>query len=662
MTSFESKGATAATRAVLAAARAALPAASPETVADVTRGFVGALDPPQVLHAAGFPVSDPGTLDFLDDAPAPDTVHPSLWQHAQLGRVHGLFRVTDRVHQVRGYDLANVTVVEGDSGFIFVDALSCVETAAAALRLVRRHLGDQPVVAVVLTHSHADHYGGLRALLDPEQLADGRQQLIAPEGFHEEVVSENVHLGNAMMRRGSFMFGTLLPRGPRGHVSAGIGPYLAVGTTSLLTPTRTISTTGEELTIDGVRIVFQVTPGTEAPAEMNFHFPDLRTLHIAENASMTLHNVHTPRGAQVRDARAWVRYLREAIDLYADDSDALVACHQWPVWGTDHIRAHLTAHADLYQYINDETLRLANHGYSLDEVAERIALPPALAAPWANREHYGTVAHNARAVYQKHLGAFDGNPAHLHPHEPAAAAARYLEYMGGADAVLAKAARSFDDGDYRWVAQVLDHIIFTDPTNNAARALQADALEQLGYQAASPVWRNFYLSGASELRHGVLDAPGPPTLGPDVVADLDAPMVFDHLAIRLDGAAAGDRAARIDVHLTDRGERWALTLRHGVLHHARAEEGGGGASVDAGTAAGAGAAAAARGGTATDVTVATTLPGLVALAFGPQYAPGAPEPAVTGDRAVLDDLLGLLDAFRFWFPLTASRDRPLRTP
>lgn len=639
MTSFESKGATEATAAVLARAREDLPAASPETWAAATRGFVGALEPPQVLHAAGFPVSDPATLAFLDDEAAPATVHPSLWQHARLGRIHGLFRVTDRVHQVRGYDLANVTVIEGDTGLIFVDALSCVETAAAALALVRRHLGDRPVVAVVLTHSHADHYGGLRALLDPDALAAGRQQLIAPEGFREEVVGENVHLGNAMMRRGSFMFGTLLERGPRGHVSAGIGPYLAIGTSSLLTPTRTIARTGEEVVVDGVRIAFQVTPGTEAPAEMNFHFPDLRTLCIAENASMTLHNVHTPRGAQVRDARAWVRYLREAIDLYANDSDALVACHQWPVWGTEAIREHLTAHADLYQYINDETLRLANHGYAMDEVAERIALPEALAAPWANRQHYGTVAHNARAVYQKHLGAFDGNPATLHRHAPAAAAARYLEYMGGADAVLEKARASFAGGDYRWVAEVLNHIIFTDPTHRAARALQADALEQLGYQSVSPVWRNFYLSGASELRHGVLDAPGPPTLQPDVIANLDPDMVFDHLAIRLDGARAADRRARLDVVLSDRAdERWALALRHGILEHRRA------------------------GGEAAAVTITTTLPGLVALVFGAAYAPGAPDPEVAGDRAVLDDLLSLLDDFGFWFPLTASRDQPLRTP
>jgi alkyl sulfatase BDS1-like metallo-beta-lactamase superfamily hydrolase len=630
---FASKGATEATRAVLARARETLPPASAETVADAGRGLVGTIEPPRVMHAAGFPVSDLQTLDFLDGAD-PDTVHPSLWEHARLGRTHGLFRVAERVHQVRGYDLANVTVIEGDTGYVFVDALSCVETAAAALALVREHLGDRPVVAVVLTHSHADHYGGLRALLDEEALAAGRQQLLAPAGFREEVVSENVHLGNAMIRRGSFMFGTLLERGPRGHVSAGIGPFLAIGTTSLLTPTRTISRTGEEAVIDGVRIVFQVTPGTEAPAEMNFHFPDLRTLCIAENASQTLHNVHTPRGAQVRDARAWVRYLREALDLFGADTDALVACHQWPVWGTERIRAHLTEHADLYQYIHDETLRLANHGYSLDEVAERLAPPPGLAAPWANREHYGTVAHNARAVYQKYLGAFDGNPATLNPHEPVAAAERYVAFMGGADAVLEKARASFAEGDYRWVAEVVDHVVFADPANRDARALQADALEQLGYQSVSPVWRNFYLSGASELRHGVFDAPGPPTLGPDVVANLSPEMVFDHLAIRLDGARAGDRTALLNVVLTDREEHWTLTLRHGVLIHAEGRD------------------------DRAPVTITTTLLGLVALVFGEQYAPGAAPPEVTGDRAVLDELLGLLDTFRFWFPLVAPRAVP----
>jgi alkyl sulfatase BDS1-like metallo-beta-lactamase superfamily hydrolase len=634
---FASKGATEQTRAFLAEARRALPAMAPEAVADAGRGLVGAIEPPQVLHAAGFPVSDLQTLAFLDGA-EPDTVHPSLWEHARLGRRHGLFQVAERVYQVRGYDLANVTVIEGDTGYIFVDSLSCVETAAAALALVRRHLGDRPVVAVILTHSHADHYGGLRALLDEEDLAAGRRQLLAPAGFREEVVSENVHLGNTMIRRGSFMFGTLLERSPRGHVSAGIGPFIAIGTTSLLTPTRTISRTGEEAEIDGVRIVFQVTPGTEAPAEMNFHFPQLRTLCIAENAGQTLHNVHTPRGAQVRDARLWVRYLHEAVALFGADTDALVACHHWPVWGTDRIRRHLTDHADLYQFIHDETLRLANHGYSLDEVAERITLPPGLATPWANRQHYGTVAHNARAVYQKYLGAFDGNPATLNPHEPVAAAERYVAFMGGADAVLEQARDSFATGDYRWVAEVVNHVIFADPTNLDARALQADALEQLGYQAVSPVTRNFYLSGASELRHGVLDAPGPPTLGPDVVANLDAPMVFDHLAIRLDGARAGDRTALLHVHLTDREEHWTLTLRNGVLHHAEGRDG------------------------QAPVTVATTLLGLVALVFGEQYAPGAPPPCVEGDRAILDELLGLLDTFRFWFPLVAPRDEPLTAP
>lgn len=636
---FATKDATAATRAVLAAARHARPQPSPETVADAGRGRIGALDPPQVMHAAGFPVSDLGTLGFLDAEAAPDTVHPSLWQHARLGREHGLFRVAERVYQVRGYDLANVTVIEGDTGFVFVDALSCVETAAAALELVRRHLGDRPVAGVVLTHSHADHYGGLRALLDEEALVGGRQQLVAPAGFHEEVVSENVHLGNAMIRRGSFMFGTLLERGVRGHVSGGIGPFLAIGTTSLLKPTRTIARTGEELEIDGVRIVFQVTPGTEAPAEMNFHFPQLRTLCIAENASQTLHNVHTPRGAPVRDARAWVRYLREAIELFGEQTDVLVACHHWPVWGGEAVSAHLRDHADLYQYIHDETLRLANHGYSLDEVAERVVVPDALSAPWAAREHYGTVAHNARAVYQHYLGAFDGNPATLNPHEPVAAAVRYVEYMGGAEEVLRKARASFADGDYRWVAEVVNHVVFADPGNLDARALQADALEQLGYQAESPVWRNFYLSGASELRHGVLDAPGPPTLGPDVVANLSTAMVLDHLAIRLDGTRAAGAAFALHLRVTDReDERWTLTLRHGILDRAPGYRGDAAA------------------------VVATTHAGLVALVFGPQYAPDAPAPHVDGDAAALDELLGLLDTFRFWFPLVAPRDAALKAP
>jgi alkyl sulfatase BDS1-like metallo-beta-lactamase superfamily hydrolase len=632
------KPATAATRAAQAAARAALPPLDPAVEAAARRGFVAALDPPRVDHAVGgFPISDPATLAFLD-GPAPDTVHPSLWENARLGAIHGLFRVADRVHQVRGYDLANVTVIEGDTGYVVVDSLTSTETAAAALGLVRRHLGDRPVSGVVVTHSHADHYGGLRALLDADALADGRQVLVAPAGFRAEVVSENVQLGNAMIRRSTYMFGSLLPRGPQGHVSAGIGPYLAVGVPSLLTPTHTIERTGQEIAIDGVRIVFHLTPGTEAPAEMNFHFPDLRVLCIAENASQSLHNLHTPRGAPVRDAAAWVRYLREAADRFADDSDALVACHHWPVWGSAAIRAHLEGQADAYQYVHDETLRLANQGYGMTEVGERVALPEALAAPWANREHYGTVVHNAKAVYQHYLGAFDGNPAGLHPHEPVAAAERYVRFMGGAERVLEQARASFAEGDYRWVAEVVNHVVFADPENVAARALQADALEQLGYQAVSAVWRDFYLSGASELRHGVLDGDGPPALGRDVVASLSAPMVFAHLAIRLDGPRAAGLATTLHVRLEDRDETWTVRLRHGVLVH---EEGARGAS---------------------DATVRGTLPGLVAVAFGAQYAPEAPAVVVEGDRAAWDDLVAALDAFRFWFPLVAPRDHRFGPP
>lgn len=531
-----------------------------------TRGRIAGPASPQVAHGAGWDVWDLDAYAFLDGE-APPEVHPSLWAQARRNNEAGLFEVAPGFWQVRGLDLANLTVVDGVEGRIVIDPLTSTQTAAAALALVDEHLGARPVTAVIYTHSHVDHFAGVRGVVDEADVLAGRIPVIAPAGFLEAAVSENVVAGVAMTRRASYMYGALLPKGPHGHVDAGLGkgvPLLA--DQGLIAPTIDIAETGTELVVDGVRIVFQVTPDTEAPAEMNFHFPDHRVLCLAENCTCTLHNLYTPRGAPVRDALGWSRYLQEAIDLYGAESDVMFASHHWPRWGGEEIVEHLENQRDAYRFLHDQTLRLANHGQTSREIAETLRLPAGLADDPNLRGYYGTVSHNTKAVYQRYLGWFDANPANLEPHPPEAAASRYVEFMGGADAVLAKARVSFDAGDFRWVAEVVGHVVFADPSNVAARALQADAFEQLGYQAESAPWRDFYLTGAQELRHG--QPPGRPGEGPaaEVIAAMTTLQLFDSLGVRIDGpAVAGDRW-RLDVTVPDRGERWSVGVRNGAIH------------------------------------------------------------------------------------------------
>ena len=433
--------------------------------------------------------------------PTPST--PGCGGRRSLNNVAGLFEVAPGFHQVRGLDLSNLTVIEGAEGRIVIDPLTSADTARAALDLVEAHLGARRVTAVIYTHSHVDHFAGIHGVVDEADVDAGRVRVIAPAGFLHAAISENVVAGTAMTRRASYMYGALLPRGPLGHVDAGLGKGVPLfGRQGLVAPTEDVETTGTELVVDGVRIVFQVTPDTEAPAEMNFHFPDHRVLCMAENCTCTLHNLYTPRGAQVRDALAWSKYLNEAIDLFGADSDVLFASHHWPRWGRDDLLDHLATQRDLYRYLHDQTMRLANKGRTMVEAAEELELPPALADAPASRGYYGTVNHNVKAVYQRYLGWFDGNPAHLHPLPPAEVGARYVAAMGGADAVVARAREAFDAGDYRWVAELLDRVVASDPSHRAATALLADTLEQLGYQAESAPWRDFYLTGAQELRSG----------------------------------------------------------------------------------------------------------------------------------------------------------------
>ncbi|OWY80912.1 alkyl sulfatase dimerization domain-containing protein [Rhodococcus sp. BUPNP1] len=542
-----------------------LPFSDVQDFDDVDRGFIAALEPGIVRNTDGHVVWDSDSYAFLDDD-CPPTVNPSLWRQSRLCARQGLFEVTERIYQVRGLDLSNMTLVEGDTGVIVIDPLISAETAAAGLALYQAHRGDRPVTAVIYTHSHIDHFGGVKGVTMVEDVAAGRCPVLAPAGFVEHAVAENVYAGTAMGRRAAYMYGAALPRGPRGAVGAGLGPTTSTGTPTLIAPTIDIEHTGQTETVDGVEIEFQMTPGTEAPAEMNFYFPQLRALCMAENATHTLHNLLTLRGALVRDPHVWSQYLTESINRFAYRSDVLFASHHWPTWDTERLTEYLSLQRDLYGYLHDQTLRAINKGATGIEIAESIELPPAIEKVWHTRGYYGSVSHNVKAVYQRYMGWFDGNPAHLWEHPPVESAKRHIEFMGGADQVLEKARRSFEDGDFRWVAQVLNYVIFADPDNAQAKALQADALERLGFGSENGTWRNFFLMGAYELRHGAIGTPTV-TAAPDIVGALSIEQLFDALALRVDGPRAWSTTLTIDWNLTDENIVHRTQLRNGLLVH-----------------------------------------------------------------------------------------------
>ncbi|MEE2030920.1 alkyl sulfatase dimerization domain-containing protein [Rhodococcus sp. CC-R104] len=542
-----------------------LPFTDDQDFADARRGFVAALEPGVVIAETGSTVWDNDSYAFLNQ-PCPPTVHPSLWRQSQLCAQQGLFEVTDRIYQVRGLDLSNMTLVEGDKGVVVVDPLISAETAAAALALYREHRGDRPVTGVIYSHSHLDHFGGVKGITTVEDVETGRCVVVAPAGFVEHAIAENVYAGTAMARRAGYMYGAALPRGPQGAVGAGLGQTTSTGTPTLIPPTVSIDSTGRTETIDGIRIEFQLTPGTEAPSEMNFYFPDLRALCMAENTSHTLHNLLTLRGALVRDPHVWASYLTESINLYAERSDVLFASHHWPTWGTERLTEFLSLQRDQYAYLHDQTLRRMNQGYTGIEIAEGFELPPKIARAWHTSGYYGSVSHNVKAIYQRYMGWFDGNPARLWQHPPIESARRHVEFMGGATAVIDKARESFADADFRWVAQVLDYVLFADPDNAEARALQADTFEQLGFGAENGTWRNFYLTGAYELRHGSVGTPAVAAAA-DINAALTVEQIFDALALRIDGPRAWSAHLVLDWYFTDEALVHRTELRNGVLVH-----------------------------------------------------------------------------------------------
>ena len=572
------------------------------------RGLIGALDPCVVKDATGRVVWDNDAFAFLG-GDCPQTANPSLWRQSQLCARHGLYEVTDGIYQVRGLDLSNMTIVEGDRGIIVIDPLISTETAAAALALYRRHRGDRTVTGVIYTHSHGDHFGGVRGVVTDDV------PILAPAGFLEHAVEENVYAGAAMNRRAVYMYGAELGKTAEGQIGAGLGMTTSTGTVSLIPPTVDITHTGQQETIDGVLIEFQLTPGTEAPAEMNFLFPERRALCMAENATHNLHNLLTLRGALVRDPRIWARYLNEAILLFGDRADVAFASHHWPTWGHDQVIRFLSEQRDLYAYLHDQSLRMLNQGYTGLEIAELIQLPPALERAWHARGYYGSVSHNVKAIYQRYMGWFDGNPASLWKHPPEDAAQRYVDCLGGAAAVVAKARQYADSGDLRFAAELLNHAVFASPGHQEAKQLLAAIYDQLGYGAENGTWRNFYLMGALELRQGAI----PPSLSlasPDMLQALTVAQLFDSIAIRVNGPKAWSQALTIDWDFTDESVRHRMTLSNGALIHWADPAPG-----DA------------------DLTLTLTKPQLLGMLAGH----GLDNIQAAGDQGALQRLLGLLD-------------------
>ncbi|MFC4138355.1 MULTISPECIES: alkyl/aryl-sulfatase [unclassified Microbacterium] len=582
---------------------------------DTARGLIAELKPNVVKNADGEVVWDNDTYAFID-GDAPDTVHPSLWRQSTLVARAGLFEVVpDGIYQVRGSDLSNMTIIETDTGIIVIDPLISTETAAAALALYREHRGERPVVAVLHTHSHIDHFGGIFGVTSQEEVDAGTVQVIAPEGFVEHAVSENVYAGTAMGRRAGYMYGAALERGPQGAVGAGLGQTTSTGEAGMIVPTLFITTTGETHTIDGIEIEFQMAPGTEAPSEMHFYFPKFRALCMAENATHTLHNLLTLRGAVVRDPHVWSQYLTEAIATFGSRTDVVFASHHWPMWGQDRIVEFMGLQRDLYAYLHDQTLRLINRGFTAAEAAEAFVLPPALENAWHARGYYGSVSHNVKAIVQRYLGWFDGNPARLWPHPPQEQAKRYVALAGGMDNIVAAAQTAYDEGDFRWAATLLDHAVFTDENHTAARALYADTLEQLAYGSENGTWRNFFFSGATELRGKNFGTPTV-TNAPSIVANLTAEMLLDAIAIKIDGPKAWDLDLALSIEFTDLQRTFRVTLRNGVLVYL--EDGEGDVSL----------------------TLRLTKARLIALAAGDATSPGI---ETEGDIETIKSILAVVD-------------------
>ena len=544
---------------------------------NATKGLIAAPETLELKDADGNIVWSQKAYSFVDNyEKAPDTVNPSLWENTKNNHAYGLFEVVEGIYQVRGYDMANLTVIEGETGWIVFDPLMGVECSAAAMQLVNDNLGERPVKAVIISHSHVDHYGGIAGVISneetaektisfAEQLASGKIPVIVPEGFEKHAVEENVYAGKAMGRRANYQYGVMLEPGETGKLAIGIGMGQSTGTGSYISPTYEVKETGETLVIDGIEMNFQLTPGTEAPSEMNTWFPQFKALWVAENCTGTLHNLYTLRGAQIRDGSAWAKYIMETISLYGNEAEVTFQSHNWPHWGNETVNKYLMDNASIYQFINDQTLTYINQGYTADEISNMIRLPEELEKVWYTRQYYGTLKHNSQAVYQKYMGWYDANPVHLDPLEPTESAKKWVEYLGDTDEVLRKAKADFDKGEYRWVAEVTNVLVYADSKNEAARLLCADALEQLGYQSESGIWRNAYLSASLELREGNQAGNVVQAKGGAMIQKMTPEMIFRYMGIILDKYAVEKEKIVLNITVSDLNEKYVLNFRNGVL-------------------------------------------------------------------------------------------------
>lgn len=624
------KDATAQTKSVNDALYGQLPFTDKTDFMNAHKGFIAPLPSELTKGKQGNVVWDPQQYAFIKEGEkAPDTVNPSLWRQSQLINIGGLFQVTDGVYQIRNLDLSNMTIMEGKEGITVIDPLVSAETAKVGMDLYYKNRGKRPVVAVIYTHSHVDHYGGVRGVIDEADVKSGKVKVYAPAGFMKEAVSENIMAGNAMSRRASYMYGNLLKPDAKGQVGAGLGTTTSAGTVTLIEPTNYITHTGQKEVIDGLTYDFMMAPGSEAPSEMLWYVEEKGMIEAAEDVTHTLHNTYSLRGAKIRDPLAWSKYINDVIGRWGGKANIIIAQHHWPTWGNENVVKLMKSQRDMYRYINDQTLRMANQGLTRDEISANFKLPSGLEKSWASRGYYGSVSHDVKATYVFYLGWFNGNPATLNELPPVDAAKKYVDYMGGADAIMQKAKTDYAQGNYRWVAQVTNNIVFADPSNKEARNLEADALEQMGYQAESGPWRNFYLTGAQELRNGVVKGATPNTASPDTVKAMSPEMFFDYLAVHINGEKAANAQAVFNVDLGADGGKYKLELENGVLNH----------SADA----------QASNADASITLNRATLNKIILKEESLEQAEEKGDVQISGNQAKLDEFLGYLDSFDFWF-------------
>ncbi|MBJ9340432.1 MBL fold metallo-hydrolase [Citrobacter freundii] len=624
------KDATAQTKSANDALYGQLPFTDKTDFMNAHKGFIAPLPSELIKGKQGNVVWDPQQYAFIKEGEkAPDTVNPSLWRQSQLINIGGLFQVTDGVYQIRNLDLSNMTIMEGKEGITVIDPLVSAETAKVGMDLYYKNRGKRPVVAVIYTHSHVDHYGGVRGVIDEADVKSGKVKVYAPAGFMKEAVSENIMAGNAMSRRASYMYGNLLKPDAKGQVGAGLGTTTSAGTVTLIEPTNYITHTGQKEVIDGLTYDFMMAPGSEAPSEMLWYVEEKGMIEAAEDVTHTLHNTYSLRGAKIRDPLAWSKYINDVIGRWGGKANIIIAQHHWPTWGNENVVKLMKSQRDMYRYINDQTLRMANQGLTRDEIAANFKLPSGLEKSWASRGYYGSVSHDVKATYVFYLGWFNGNPATLNELPPVDAAKKYVDYMGGADAIMQKAKTDYAQGNYRWVAQVTNNIVFADPSNKDARNLEADALEQMGYQAESGPWRNFYLTGAQELRNGVVKGATPNTASPDTVKAMSPEMFFDYLAVHINGEKAANAQAVFNVDLGADGGKYKLELENGVLNH----------SADA----------QASNADASITLNRATLNKIILKEESLKQAEEKGDVQISGNHAKLDEFLGYLDSFDFWF-------------